>query len=258
MASKKDIQRQNGHAGLPKRRGAFLISFLTAFLLALLALIVALAMNMTDENRFANALRAHVNYQELGADEASVYSFATETIRYLSGTQTDWNPQITLQGVPAGRFIPQSFREHMAGVRSWVVSARVAVTAGVLLVLALLGRMLLGGRKSGRLSFSPGGYYLGAFLPVGVIGGLGAWAWLDFDSMWAWLHQTFIQDGIFSASEPVMQLFPVELFADYLPTVAADFGVGILFVLALPLCLYPLCRRLAGRSGRSAPSPDSN
>ena len=185
--SKADIPGRSGavNAALKKRRGAFLTSFAAAFLLTLLVLTASLAVTIVDEKRFENALLTHVAYRELGTDEASVRSFADSTIRYLSGAQANWDPQIAIQGMPASAFIPQAFREHMATVRGWVVSARAVVAAAAVAVLGLLGRMLLGGRKSGRLAFSLAGYYLGLLLPLGVLGGVGVWAYLDFDGMWA-------------------------------------------------------------------------
>lgn len=244
--SEKKFSGATAYPAPKKPRYAFPASFLLALLMILLSLVVALAANITDEKRFENALLRRVPYQELGTDEASVHSFAVETIRYLRGSKEEWSPEIAVYGVPASAFIPQSFREHMAEVRRWVISARAVTAAGIALILALTGWVLLGGRRSGRSSFSLAGYYTGAFVPLAAIGGLGAWACLDFDGMWAWLHQTFIPDGIFSAAEPVMRLFPAELFADYLPPVAAAFGAGVLAALVLPLLLNPLARRIAG------------
>lgn len=230
-----------------KRRSAFLTCLMAAALLVALCLTGTLIHYLSQPTRFEQALLKYVDYQSLGTDESSVRSFATETIRYIAGQQPSWEPQITIAGLPASLFIPQSFRTHMAEVRDWVATAKVAVVAGALLALTLLGRAVFGG---GRRSFSVGGYYLGTCLPLALIVGLGAWAYVDFGGMWAWLHRVFIPDGIFSAAEPIMQLFPLELFADYLAPCAITFGVATAIVLLLPLPLSRLSSQVARKRSR--------
>lgn len=229
-----------------KRRSAFTSCLIAAALLVVLSVTGTLVYYLSQPQSFEQALLKHVDYQRLGTDESSVRSFATETIRYIAGRQESWEPEITVGGLPASSFIPQSFRDHMAQLRRWVATAQAAVIAGLLLALTLLGRAVLGGT---RRAFSTGGYYLGAFIPLALIAGLGVWAYVDFGGMWAWIHRVFIPDGIFSAAEPIMQLFPLELFADYLAPCAITFGIATGIVLLLPLVLSPLSRRLArGRS----------
>ncbi|MEG2316057.1 MAG: hypothetical protein RSC91_07560, partial [Clostridia bacterium] len=87
-------------------------------------------------------------------------------------------------------------------------------------------------------------YCWGAALPLLLMGGVALWGALDFDSLWMALHRTLIPDGIFSASEPIMRLFPLEAFAAYLPPVAALFAGLALGVLLLPALLVPLRRAM--------------
>ena len=60
----------------------------------------------------------------------------------------------------------------------------------------------------------------GLFCAVGLLLAVLLWAALDFHSLWMILHRLFIPDGIFSAREPVMQLFPLALFFEYLTPVS--------------------------------------
>jgi hypothetical protein len=187
--------------------------------------------------RFETALVENLDYQSLGLSEASVRSFAEETILYLTDEKSAWEPQITIAGIPASSFIPQSFRDHMATVKGWVSSATAVFLAGAAVVVTLLTRAVTVSRKKGG-GFSAGGYYLGALVPLLLVAGVGLWAWIDFDSMWMLLHKTLIPDGIFSAAETVMKLFPLEAFAAYLPPVVKTFAVFAAGVIILPLPLW--------------------
>lgn len=218
-----------------KKRSAFLNCLIAALLMTLLAAAGTIIHYMSSTEAFENALLKNVDYTALGTDEASVRSFARETIHYLSGAQSGWNPQIAVGGFPASQFIPQSFREHMALVRQWVITGKSAMLAVGVIVLIVLARILFSG-------VSLGGYYLGMALPLAAIGGLGGWAYVDFDGMWSWLHRVFIPDGIFSAAEPIMQLFPLEMFNDYLAPCGMTFGLMLAVILLLPLALAPLAK----------------
>ena len=204
----------------------------------LLITVGAVYVNAISVERFETALVENLDYASLGTDELSVRSFATETIHYLTDKKETWDPQITISGFPASSFIPQSFRDHMATVKGWVSSATAVFLAGAAIVVMLLTRAVVGNKNSRKRSFSLGGYYLGALIPLVIIVGVGLWAYLDFDSMWALLHKTFIPDGIFSAAETVMQLFPLEAFAAYLPPIVKTFGLFAAVVLVAPLVLW--------------------
>lgn len=221
---------------LTQKRGAFASCFIAAFILALLAMVGAVYVNAIDVSRFETVLVEHVDYASLGVSEDSVRSFASETILYLTDEKAAWEPQITIAGIPASSFIPQSFRDHMADVKGWVSSAAAVFLAGAAIVVTLLSRAITS-RKAG---LSLGGYYLGALIPLLVVAGVGLWAYVDFESMWMLLHKTLIPDGIFSAAETVMQLFPLEAFAAYLPPVVKSFGLFAAGVLLLPLPLWVL------------------
>lgn len=222
---------------LTKQRGAFVSCLIAAFVLALLACVGAVYVNAINVERFQTALVENLDYASLGLNEQSVKSFAEETILYLTDEKAAWEPQITIAGIPASSFIPQSFRDHMATVKGWVSSATAVFLAGAAVVVTLLTRAVTTSKKRGG-GFSAGGYYLGALIPLLLVAGVGLWAWLDFDSMWMLLHRTLIPDGIFSAAETVMKLFPLEAFAAYLPPVVKTFGLFAAGVLVLPLPLW--------------------
>ena len=205
---------------------------LAGFLLIALAFGFAVYSHATKADTFERLLVENVDYHSLGTDENSVRSFAQETMHYLTGEQEGWNPQITVGGFPAGSFIPQSFHDHMETVKNGFSAAKNVFWAG----LGLAGALFLGGllgRPGHR--FSRSGYYAGAGAALAMIAAIGLWAYFDFDSLWQLLHRYFIPDGIFSATEQIMQFFPVALFAGYLPPVMLTFGLLALAALALPL-----------------------
>ncbi|MEG0740913.1 MAG: DUF1461 domain-containing protein [Clostridia bacterium] len=212
--------------------------FLAAFLLMLLAIGAAIYLPALQEKFFEKALLSTLDLAALDTDEASIRAFASDTIRYLAGRRAHWSPTITLCGQSATEFITQAFRVHMADVRGWAASGQALLCWGLCAAILCLIAACLGER------FPTRAYCWGAALPLLLMGGVALWGALDFDSLWMALHRTLIPDGIFSASEPIMRLFPLEAFAAYLPPVAALFAGLALGVLLLPALLVPLRRAM--------------
>lgn len=234
----------------PRRRGAFVRCFIASFLLVLLAAAASVYFNAVDRQLFEKALLENVDYAALAMDEDSVRSFAGETILFLTDAQDSWEPRITVAGFPASRFIPQSFRDHMATVKGWVSAATAVFLCGAAVVIALLAWVLAGsGRRGG---FSARGYYAGTIVPLLLIAGIGLWAALDFAGLWETLHRTLIPDGIFPADELVMLLFPESLFSAYLPPVLILLVLMLAAVMVLPLILSPVSLRIAQACAQSA------
>ena len=147
-------------------------------------------------------------------------------MRYFRGESDRWEPEVSAADGPIP--ISDAFTRHMATVRDGIRTAWTLALAG-----AALGALLIAAAVR-KKRFSLAGYELGGLLPLMLAAGLGLWAALDFSSMWGWLHRRFIPDGIFDAAEPVMQLFPSSLFAEYLSPVLTAFGLTALCVLGLP------------------------
>jgi hypothetical protein len=246
-------------ANLKKRRGAFLTCLIAGVLLVLVAMGAAVYVNAIDVNRFESLALEHIDYASFGSDELSIRSFARETIFYISGAQEGWNPQIVIHlggiALPASGFIPQTFRDHMATVKGWFGSAQAILFTGLGIAALLLWRSMSGKKRGGKSPLSLGGYYLGVGIPLLLFGGIGLWGVLDFTGFWDVLHTTLIPDGIFSAAEPVMQLFPVELFKGYLQPVATTLGLLMAAILVLPMILVPVSTLLASPTRKKSGHP---
>ena len=180
-------------------------------------------------------------------------AFVNDTLDYLTGIKTVWEPAITIGDHRVG--VPDAFKTHMATVRGWVENAKAVLLAGAAIVLLLLGRALIGVKGSSKSAFSVGGYYLGAAIPLALGACVGLWGVLNFDGLWMWVHETLIPDGIFAADEEIMKLFPVELFASYLKPVGITFAICVAVVLALPLILVPLSKLLTAMFGKKRAAP---
>ena len=120
------------------------------FLLIVLAFGVAVYRNATSTEAFENLLLQNIDHAGLGTDEPSLRGFARETIQYLTGERMLWNPQISIDGFPAGSFIPQSFHDHMKDVRDGFGLAKTVFRAALAGVVLLLGSIALGGKKSAK------------------------------------------------------------------------------------------------------------
>ena len=248
---------QNGADDMPverrpgKQKKAFLLCMTVAFLLTLLAAVGAVVCNMIRTELFRNAMNdALVAPGLVSMEDAD--AFARQTVDYLAGRQAIWEPDVTLNGRHVD--VPEAFSAHMANVKRWVGYAGILLAGLAAIALLLLWRVMAGAR-SGKRGFSFWGYGLGALIPLGTLAGFGLWSSLDFQGMWAWLHRTFIPDGIFSAQEDIMRLFPLEVFASYLRPVAITFGACMAVVLLLPWLMKALCLPRAGKT-ESNPSMD--
>ena len=196
------------------------LSFAAGLLLALTAVLFSIAGPALQPARFERAVLANVNPQAVGMSESGLSAFAHHTIAYLRGQTETWQPQTPFA-------IPESFTRHMAEVRNWVDVMKIALPAG--LALSLLGLWLGRNRRAARA---------GIFTLIGLIAAVLLWAAADFHSLWMVIHKVLIPGGIFPAGEPVMQLFPLSLFFDYVGPVAVRMagiaGVFFLFSKFLP------------------------
>ncbi len=227
-----------------KGRLAAPLCFLAGLLLTLAALFGSVAVGAARTDLFRDGMNRCVVSAGI-ISRADTDAFAEETIGYLTGVRDTWTPAVTVDGKPL--VVPEAFSAHMASVRAAMLAARTAVPLAAAAGFLLLAACMFAAGKPGG-AFSRGGYFSGAVLPVPVALGLGLWAMLDFNAFWAWLHTTFIPNGIFPAGEAVMRLFPQALFAGYAAPVGILFAGFWAAVLLLPWGM----RRLAGGSGRKA------
>ena len=248
FADQLDPGKVFSEGNLTKKRGAFWTCFLIGLLLVLLSLGIALALNVTRTDLLKQGVDTYVVATGM-VSQSDADAFVNDTVDYLTGIKSLWEPAVTIGGFRVG--VPEAFKTHMATVKGWVESAKAILLAVAAIVLLLLTRALIGVKGSKKSPFSAGGYYLGAAIPLLLLVGVGLWGYLDFDGLWAWVHTTFIPDGIFSATEQIMQLFPVKVFSGYLQPVAMTFAICIGLVLALPLLLWPLSRLLTALFGKA-------
>ncbi|MCI5957533.1 MAG: DUF1461 domain-containing protein [Clostridiales bacterium] len=195
-----------------------------AFVLSALAILGAVLGPATQTGLFERALLSTVNREAVQADEAQLRAFARETMAYLRGEKPAWEPSLSFA-------VPEAFSEHMREVRGWVAAAPwVFAVGGVLAAMLLAFVWRLGG-------LSRRGCAAGMLLAMGLIAAALLWALADFDSLWMVLHRLLIPGGIVPAGEPVMQLFPLELFFSYAGPVALATGLHLALV---AFCLYAL------------------
>lgn len=235
--------RSGGGTTAPRKAcGLFLLCLLCGLVLTLCALAGAVVYNALRPELLKAGMESQVAARGV-ISVADADAFAAETAAYLSGAKAEWEPAVTYGGHTL--FIPQDFRTHMARVRSWLVAAKTALpvaAAASLLLLCLCA--FVARRKRRRLSLA--GFYAGAAIPLLAALGAVLWGMADFNGFWAWLHYTFIPDGVFNAAEDIMQLFPETLFSGYIAPVCITFGIALAAVAVLPL----LARRVFG-AGRT-------
>lgn len=222
---------------------AFTLCFLAGLMTTLAALLGSVAVSASRTELFRDAL-TRTAVAAGAVSQADADAFAADTIGYLTGARDAWSPVATVDGKALR--VPETFVSHMATVRGWMLFAQTALPLMAAAGVFLLAVGVFARRKQG--GFSVGGYYGGAALPALAVLGLGLWGALDFNALWAWLHTSFIPDGIFPAGEPIMRLFPEALFAGY----AAPAGLLFAAFWAVALLLPPGVRRLTGGYGRKA------
>lgn len=220
------------------KKGAFAVCLVGAALLVLLSVLLAVYHNAVDSALFERAVLKNVDYASVGLSEESAAYFATHTIDYLTDKASVWQP-FGANSLLA-MVIPESFTQHMAEVKDWVQGAQSWFIGIAALAFTLLLGAVATQNRNGRGGVSLGGYYAGVGLSLALVFGVLTWAYLDFDAMWGLLHRYLIPDGIFSAAEPIMRLFPPTVFQSYFQPVFISFGVMLGGVLVLPLLLKPL------------------
>ena len=251
LQSKVDPGTLLSEGNLKKKRGAFLTCLIAGLLLMVLAMCVAIAYNATRVDLFQQGVDQYVVATGI-LSESDANAFVNDTMDYLTGIKTAWEPAVTIAGHRIG--VPETFKAHMATVKGWVDSAKAILIGMAAIVVLLLGRALIGTKNSKKKPYSIGGYYLGAAIPLLAAIGFGLWGYLDFDGLWSWLHTTLIPDGIFAAGEEIMQLFPLEVFSGYLQPVAVTFAICAGAVLLLPLLFWPLSKVLTALVGKNGSS----
>ena len=191
------------------------LCFCAGLVLALTMVLISIAGPATRTGLFVRALVSEVDQHAAGVTDEQLTAFGEETMRYLRSEKDAWEPLIPAEG------IPQSFRDHMAEVRGWVSALPWVIGAGLTVSLLCLLRGF------DRRAFWWG---MGAF--VWMVGLIVFWALIDFSSLWMVLHRVLIPNGIFSAREPVMRLFPLSLFFRYIPWVLGTLALQLALVLA--------------------------
>ena len=186
-----------------------LFSFAAGFWLVVVLILLSILVPALNPARFEKAVLNTVNPQAVGMSESDLTAFARETMGYLRGEKDAWQPQTPFA-------IPESFVAHMAEVRGWVDVLKIALPLGALVAAAGLwfGRDLRAARN-------------GVLCMLGLMAAVLLWAAVDFNSLWMVIHRVLIPGGIFPAGEPVMQLFPLNLFFGYLPAVIGSLMVWL-------------------------------
>ena len=195
------------------------LCFCAGLVLALTMVLISIAGPATRTGLFVRALVSEVNREAAGVTEAELIAFGEETMRYLRSEKENWEPQIPAEG------IPQSFYAHMAEVRGWVSVLPWVIGAGLMIALLCLLR-----------GFDRRAFLWGMGALVWLAGLIVFWALIDFNSLWMVIHRVLIPNGIFSAREPVMRLFPLNLFFRYIPWVLGVLVLQLALVLAACFC----------------------
>ncbi len=247
---------------LKKTRGAFLTCFILGLLLVLLAAAFALYTNVTNVEVFETALE-HADLNELLgivlgdanipglsagltkggltdglATPEALSSFAEYTIDYLTGEVEEWKPTLSVMGFEVPIPITDEFQSHMEDVRGWVAIGQKVFYA----LLAVCGVLILRLIASSRCRFSGAGYYLGVILPLAIVGGIIAWAYFDFEGFWMFIHEHFIQEGIFSNGEVIMQIFTTDMFKAFMQPIVTTFAMLLGGIVLLPIVIAPLSK----------------
>lgn len=232
---------------VPRRRTSVigaLLSLALGLCLTVLGIGYAAGVHVTNLEHFREAAdTALVQTGILSEDDAE--RFAQETIGYITGRRAAWLSAITVGGEVST--VPEEFTQHMEAVQVWVLKFRFMLPLMIADVVILIFLTLIGAAAMRSRTFSTRGYYWGAVIPLLAGGFMFLWSLIDFTSFWEMLHRIIIPGGIFAADEPVMQLFPVAMFQNYLMPIALTFLYIMAGILLLPVVLTAIDRRVRRR-----------
>lgn len=145
---------------------------------------------------------------------------------------------LTTSGLGAGNLIsiytlPQSALDHLEDCIPIFVTSRISIVLS--LVFAVVGLVLLVIRRRRKLA----GWimFVTPLAVIAIVLILGIWAFVDFDSLFTWLHGIFFANGtwLFPADSLLITLFPEGFWM----------GMGILWVAVSILACLIVC--LIGR-----------
>ena len=145
---------------------------------------------------------------------------------------------LTSSGLGAGNLIsiytlPQSALDHLEDCIPLFTTSRISIVLS--LVFAVVGLILLVIRRQRKLA----GWimFVTPLAVIGIILGLGIWAFIDFDSLFTWLHSLFFTGDtwLFPADSLLITLFPEGFWM----------GMGIVWVAVSILVCLIVC--LIGR-----------
>lgn len=204
--------------------------FFAGLMLTLALILFSVLFLLTDTGLFHRALFKNVKWEAMAITEEDLLTFAEETMAYFRGEKEAWQPVIhTGNGLLP---VADSFTTHMATVKTGITAAfHLALVLSVAALMLLMASfcILPGG-------FSKNGYLAGLLTPLLAAGVLCIIAAIDFSSLWFWLHEHFIPDGIFSAGEPIMRMFPLSLFFSYIIPLLLLLAAAVV-LLSLPLLI---------------------
>lgn len=209
---------------------SYAAGFLAGAGLTLALILFSVLFLLTDSGLFHRALLENVRWEAMEIPKDDLRAFAEETMGYFRGEKEAWQPVIrTGNGLLP---VAESFTAHMATVKHGVRAAfgcACILSAAAVLLLAASFCLLPGG-------FSKKGYLAGLLTPLLAAVVLCIVAAVDFSSLWFWLHEHFIPDGIFSAGEPIMRMFPLSLFFSYIIPLLLLLAAAVV-LLILPLLI---------------------
>ena len=201
------------------------VSFLFGMMGIVLCLSIALLCCIHSSALFKWAELHYAPYQHVGLTESEAAEFAIHTIGFLNRKMNSWTPSLPFS-------VPQGFVVHMNEIKEAVQITDFGVGTLLLVYLIWMYFALFCTECFQRRFF-----IVGLCTAIVLLLLILLWALIDFPGFWLILHKYLIPNGIFSASEPIMSLFPVTLFRGYLPSFFLFFLISVCLLIGLPLWL---------------------
>ena len=212
-----------------------ILATIASVLLIFCLLFGAMEIGMSDKTFINNEYTKLGLSREMGMNNVDLVNSCIRLIDYMKGDVDSIDITVTVNGEKVLMFDQEQEVSHMKDVQTLYLMIKqyrnyAAIGALVLYLLAALLAV-----RNGPLHSIGKGYIWGTFIMMLILGFVGTWAALDFDSFWTMFHQSLFwnDDWLFDpTTSRMINLLPSQFFQDLVIRIVL-YAIGAVLVLLI-------------------------
>ena len=217
-----------------------ILATIASLLLIFCLLFGAMEIGMSDKTFINNEYTKLGISREMGMNNVDLVNSCLRLINYMKGDVDSIDITVTVNGEKVLMFDQEQEVSHMKDVRTLYLKIKqyrnyAAIAAVVLYLLAALFAV-----KDGPFHSIAKGYTWGTFVMMLILGFVGTWAVLDFNSFWTTFHQALFwnDDWLFDpTTSRMINLLPSQFFQDLVIRIVLYAIGAVIFLLIISLII---------------------